>query len=79
MNINDHKETAAKLEQNVSKLMGGFDDVLKQFGFTEFKVISFSIGPRSEATKMLSFIGSPCPTKCRVLPDGQIECGPDCS
>lgn len=86
MNIKEQRELAAKLESNVGALIGDFNEILHQHGFGEFTVISFAIGHREAEHKLRTYgalqtaiAGSPCPTKCKVLPDGQIECRPDCS
>jgi len=78
MDINDHKALAEKLESNVKALLNDFSSVLGKHGFAEFRVVSFSVGHRSES-KHVAFAGTPCPTKCKAMPDGTVECFPDCS
>jgi hypothetical protein len=79
MNVEKHKGRAKEMEAQVQVLLEDFNKVLAARGFGDLKVVSFAVGPAADKARLLTFAGSPCPTKCRVLPDGQIECAPDCS
>lgn len=79
MDLNKHKTSSKNMEAQVSNLQEKFNTILSQNGFEQFKVISFRVAHRDVHDSMRTFAGSPCPTKCRVLPTGEIECGPDCS
>jgi len=79
MNLNDSKALAENLEQNVEGILREFTMLLNERGFPDIDVVSFAVGHRDDKAKLLALAGTPCPTKCIVLPDGRIECRPVCS
>lgn len=78
MDIKQTKALAEKVQSNVAELLSEFTGVLEKRGFKGIEVISFSIGNHNDRMKLTSFVGSPCPTICRVLEDGRVECRPEC-
>jgi hypothetical protein len=78
MNINDGKVLAGKIEANLPVILAEFSEVLSHRGFGDIEVVSFTVGHKANRPRFRSFDGTPCPTKCVVLPDGRIECKPVC-
>ena len=78
MNIDDGKAFAEKIEADLTQLLAGFNAVLAKRGFGDIEVVSFAVGHKDNGQKLRTLEGTPCPTKCIVLPDGRIECKPVC-
>ena len=78
MTAEERKALAKMVQGKLDVLLDDFRAVLSKHGIEGVKVISFSLAPSTEARKHLAFGGSPCPTKCVVLPDGRVECKPVC-
>lgn len=78
MNLNESKALAQKLESGAPTLLRKFKRILEEQGISEVEVVSFAVIASTDSEKLITFAGTPCPTKCVLLPDGTIECKPVC-
>jgi hypothetical protein len=74
----ERRALAIAVERKLDLMRADFKAVLLKHGFEGVEIISFSIAPAPETKAHIMLDGSPCPTKCVVLPDGRIECKPVC-
>lgn len=67
------EQLEACFEAGMAEKLG---EVLEEFGIAGVTVNGISV--ETEKFKLLKLDETPCPTKCRVLPDGSIICEPVC-
>ena len=85
MNMEERKALAKELESKVDEILAALTNALR----TKFPenhprlaqtvIVSFAVGTKDDHRNLTAFEGTPCPTKCEVLPDGRIQCRPVCS
>jgi hypothetical protein len=82
MEPEDHKEATRQVQAQVDEILRHFNRVLADtytFNGEKYAVVSFKIAPIRDLKDHLRLAAAPCPTKCVLLPNGAIECRPDCS